>query len=235
MPASITVGVGWSTHFPGSLIRKFTYRQLRYAYRSPSFVADAMLARGSHLRFFTFDERLTARDLDGTANAIADSIDLLYVASHGEYSRGSSTYKFILHSGEWLVPSGNFGAAGPSVAVFDTCDLIDLADPQWHKAWRTAGPQLRLVLGFASPATSALDSTLRGQDFADSILAGDPIGPAWLRAVHANSYPGRDRAIAIGLGDDPADADWALHEMRISHLPTPRSAGIPAIRAEVCH
>lgn len=193
-----------------------------------------MIANGGHIRFIGIDERLSASDFDGSQQMLADSVDLLYVASHGEYT-SASTYRLILHADEWSVSGLNLGAGGPSVAVFDTCDLLDLNDPQWPTAWRSAGAALRLLLGFASPATVATDSTLRGQVFAEKIVGGDPIGPAWLQAVHATSYAGIDLAVAVGFGDTAEDANWALREMTLADLPTPRG-DIPAcIEIEVCH
>jgi Family of unknown function (DUF6345) len=235
MPNTVSVGIGWSTHFPGGgLIRKLKYRRLRYAYRAPAFVAEAMVADGSTLGFLNFDERLKVADLDGTNQALACSVDFLYVASHGEYT-SSSTYKLILHTGEWPVSGSDLGAGAPSVAAFDTCDLLDLNDPQWPTAWQTAGSSLRLLLGFASPATVAADSTLRGRVFAEKILAGDPIGPAWLQAVHGNSYLDTDLGVAVGFGDSLDGADWALHDMTLSDLPKPRYGGSPIIEVEACH
>lgn len=235
MPNQARVGVGWSTHFiGGGLLRQLRYRRLRYAYRAPAFVAETLVADGSKLKFLNFDEGLQVADLDGTNQALACSVDLFYIASHGEYT-STSTYKLILHSGDWQVSGLDLGNNAPSVAAFDTCDLLDLNDAQWHSAWQSAGPSLRLLLGFASPATVAIDSTLRGHDFAQKIVAGDPIGPAWLQAVHGNSYPGTDLGVAVGFGDDAADAYWALHNMTLSDLPKRRSGGLPSIQIEVCH
>lgn len=235
MPNTLRVGIGWSTHFPGGgWLNKVRYRRLRYAYRAPAFVAEGMVTDGSVLSFLRFDEALTASDLDGTTDALAGAVDFFYVASHGTCATPGQ-YKLILHSGEWAVSGADLGSSGPSVATFDTCDLVDLTDPGWVSPWLTAGPSLRLLLGFASPATVAQNSTLRGLEFATKILAGDPVAPSWLQAVHQNSYAGTDLAVAIAFGDDIADADWALHDMTLADLPSPRLPGTPTASAEVCH
>jgi len=232
--AALRIGVAWSTHFPGGgWLNKIRYRRLRYSYRAPSFVAEGMTAGGNVLSFLRFDEGLTLADLDGTTTALASAVDFFYVSSHGTCS--SSQYKLILHSGEWPVSGADLGNLGPAVATFDTCDLVDLTDANWQAPWQTAGLSLRLLLGFASPATVAENSTLRGREFTAKILAGDPIGPAWLQAVHQNGYPNTDQAIALGFGDDQADADWALHDMTLADLRKPRQLDTPVIEVAVCH
>jgi hypothetical protein len=207
---------------------------LRYAYRAPAFFAEAMIADGATIKFLRFDEALTAPDLDGTSARLAESVDFFYCASHGEYK--TSSYSLILHNADWKPSAKGLGTNRLVVAVFDTCDLLDLKDPKWPNPWiASSGPHLRLLLGFASPATVATDSTARGKAFANKIISGDPIGPAWLEAVHSTAYAGADLGVAIGFGDTTADADWALHDMKLADLPRPRKSSPPITQVEACH
>ncbi|MEV6236619.1 DUF6345 domain-containing protein [Lentzea sp. NPDC051838] len=235
MPNNLRIGVGWSTHFPRrGVLNQARCRRLRYAYRAPSFVTEEMVADGSELTFLKFDEGLAISELDGTNNALASNVDFFYVASHGTCATPPQ-YKLILHGGEWPITGADLGVNGPSVATFDTCDLVDLKHARWKAPWETAGAQLRLLLGFASAATVAENSTRRGLEFSQKIIAGDPIAQAWLQAVHHNSYQGTDLGIAIAFGDSDKDVDWVLYDMTLGDLPCPRSTGTPVIAAEVCH
>ena len=221
MPSALTIGVGWSTEFNRSFRERLQYRRLRYAYRGPSFFASAMVNAGHRVKFMRFDEGLRAPDLDGTTDRISDGVDLLYVSTHGECRK--SEYQAILYDANWRPCANGFGDSGPSVAVFETCDLIKLADADWHKPWvASAGPSLRLLLGFASLATIEQVSTKRGRLFAERILSGAPIGAAWLEAVHSTGFTGLDIGVAIGFGDSASDADWALHRLRLDDLPATR-------------
>jgi hypothetical protein len=234
MANKLSVGIGWSTHFKRSGIMSLPPRKLRYAYRAPAFFGEAMLADGANIEILRFDESLVAADLDGTSDVLAESVDFFYCASHGEYKKHS--YSMILHDSDWKPCFNGLGRDRLAVAVFDTCDLLDPSDPMWPNEWESnVGLHLRLLLGFASPATVATDSTARGKAFANKIISGDPIGPAWLEAVHGTAYAGADLAVAIGFGDDQADADWALHDMKLSDLPCPRKSSRPVTSAEVCH
>ena len=231
----VSIGIGWSSHFERPGLLSFRYRKLRYAYRAPSFFLEAILANQAEVKFLRFDEELVHEDLDGTSGKIGESADLVYFASHGEYK--AHGYSLALHDADWQPCAKGLGTGSLSVAVFDTCDLVDLNDTSWRDAWiSSVGAHLRLLLGFASPATVAPDSTVRGKAFAEEIIAGNPIGHAWLDAVHENAYPGADVAVAIAFGVDTADAQWALREMTLGDLPCPRSSPSPIVTAEaVCH
>ncbi len=234
MANKLTIGVGWSSHFKRSGLKSLLYRKLRYAYRAPAFFAEAMLADGANVKFLRFDEGLIPADLDGTSDQLAESVEFFYCASHGEYK--SPSYSLILHNADWKPCAKGLGTKTLAVAVFDTCDLVDLSDPAWPNPWiSSAGRHLRLLLGFASPATVATDSTARGKAFASKIISGDPIGPAWLEAVHGTAYAGADLGVAIGFGDDAVDADWALHSMKLADLPCPRKSSPPVTQVEACH
>jgi hypothetical protein len=230
-----SIGVGWSSHFERPGLQRLFYRKLRYAYRAPSFFMETMLAHQAHLKFLRFDEALVHGDLDGTCGQLTESADLVYFASHGEYK--AHGYSLILHGSDWKPCSTGLGTGSLSVAVFDTCDLVDLNDSSWRNDWvSNVGTHLRLLLGFASPATVATDSTVRGKAFAEQIIAGEPLGHAWLRAVHHTAYAGADVGVAIGFGTDTPDAQWALHEMTLAHLPCPRMPNSPVVAVEaVCH
>jgi hypothetical protein len=234
-PRKPSIGVGWSSHFERPGLQSLFYRKLRYAYRAPSFFLEAMLANQALLKFLRFDEALVHGDLDGTDGQLAESADLVYFASHGEYK--AHGYSLLLHESDWKPCSTGLGTGSLSVAVFDTCDLVDLNDSSWRNDWiSSVGTHLRLLLGFASPATVATDSTIRGKAFAEKIIAGEPLGHAWLRAVHDTAYAGADVGVAIGFGTDTPDAQWALHEMTLAHLPSPRIRNSPVIAVEaVCH
>jgi Family of unknown function (DUF6345) len=234
MSNSLRLGVGWSTHFRRPGLRGRMYRKLRYTYRAPAFLAEAMIANGHALGFMHFDEALPVDKLDGTVSSLAESVDLFYVSSHGQYT-SASRYQLVLHANDWPVTGASLGNGGPSVAAFDTCDLIDLTDPAWKTPWLSPGSSLRLLLGFASPATVAENSTRRGQTFAAEILADNPIGPSWLYAVHQTGYAGTDIGVAVAFGDDSADADWALHDLKLTDLPALRSSTTPKIEVETCH
>src|SRR5258708_8380206 len=194
MATKLSVGVGWSSHFKRSGLKSLLYRKLRYAYRAPAFFAEAMLGHGANIKLLRFDEALISADLDGTSAPLAESVDLFYCVSHGEYKAAS--YSLILHNGDWKPCANGLGTNRLAVAVFDTCDLLDLRDPAWPNQWvSSVGPHLRLLLGFASPATVATDSTARGKAFARKIISGDPIGPAWLEAAHGTAYAGADLGV----------------------------------------
>jgi hypothetical protein len=233
MVSKLSIGVGWCSHFKRSGLKSLLYRKLRYAYRAPAFFAEAMLAKDARVKFLRFDEALVAADLDGTCSQLAE-VDLFYCASHGEYQAHS--YSLILHDADWKPCVQGLGTNRLAVAVFDTCDLLDLKDPTWRNQWvSSVGPHFRLLLGFASPATVATDSTARGKAFAAKITGGDPIGPAWLEAVHGTAYAGADLGVAIGFGDNSTDADWALHRMKLADLPCPRKSSSPVVQLKACH
>lgn len=234
MRNSLSVGVAWSTTFPRPGWRGKFVRKLRYAYRAPSFVTEGMVTAGHDLRFLKFDEACSRDLFDPVGAALASSVDFFYISTHGRIS--GRQYTCLLHAEDWPLDGSCLGQAGPSVATFDTCDLIDLADVGWRQSWESAGPALRLLLGFASPATVAENSTRRGQAFMEMILAGEPVGTSWLRAVHSTAYAGLDLAVAIGFGSDSDDASWAVRGLGLKDVPQPRhSIGLPTIEVEVCH
>ncbi|WP_159425470.1 DUF6345 domain-containing protein [Streptomyces sp. fd1-xmd] len=232
MNGSLRLGVGWSTHFDRPWPMRIFYRRLRYAYRAPSLFVERMLDTGSSIGFLRFDEELLAEDLDGTRTSLADAVDFLYLSTHGETK--SADYKVVLHGADWSPAASGLGAGGPVVAVFDTCDLLDLSEVNWMDPWsQGAGSVLRLILGFASPAAFDKSASLRGAAFAENLQAGIPIAQSWLIAVHQTSLPDTDVGVAIAIGDDDDDADYILHHSTLDNPPAPRTGSTPSIKAEV--
>jgi hypothetical protein len=227
------LGVGWSTSFKRPWPRQVLYRQLRYAYRAPAFFAAEMVSQHAELAFMRFDDDLRVDDLDGTVGSLATSVDVLYLAAHGSARNG--IYRASLHDDDWTPAEMGLGSEAPAVAVFDTCDLVDLGNPRWHAEWSkpSVGRALRLVLGFASQATVSPDTTRRGAAFARNLAVGIPLASAWLRAVHDTGFAGLDVGIAIALGDDAADAERVLREATLDALPGPRMVGSATVVHEV--
>ena len=221
-----TAGTAWSTHFSGTL-RALRHRRLRYAYRAPSFFADEWLRAGFDISFLRFDESFELEDVDGTRDALAQTVDLLYVSSHG--SSDNSGYRAILHGSDWVPALGGFGATKPAVAVFDTCDLLDARDQKSLTAWEVAsvGLGLRLVLGFSTPATVGQATSLRGRAFVKNLVAGDSFVDAWAGAVIPTSYQGTDEPVAIALGDSQSDATSVLYHASLTAMPAPRNMPVP--------
>jgi Family of unknown function (DUF6345) len=203
-------GAAWCTHFR----RRgwTTYPRLEWNYRAAGLFATQFQNRGSkEVKQLGCDEGFTAADYDGSRARVADGLDLLYCAAHGELRNKS--FELVLHADEWEpAAAGLDGSDSPRVAVFDACNLVDLTDPNWPAPWEAvAWPRLRLLCGFASNATVGKGPTERGREFAQLLDADEPVASAWLRAVVAHSSRlQRDTAVAIGLGTDAADADDAL-------------------------
>jgi hypothetical protein len=212
-----TFGAASCTHFKrhGST----TYGRLEWGYRAVGLFAAAFEQPGaSDVRHLACDEGFEAAHFDGTQNQVADDLDLLYVAAHGELRR--NVFQLVLHAGAWEPSSAGLdGSSGPRVAVFDACNLADLNDPDWPVPWEAVvRPRLRLVCGFASNATVGKGPTERGREFAELLEANEPVAGAWLHAVvtHSSWFP-RDTAVVVGLGADKADAndvlDATLHDL----------------------
>ena len=226
MTININIGVAWSTHFQRQGLNKLWYRRLRYAYRAPSLFLEGMLAAGANVKFVTFDENLVDQDLDQGGDA--QQVDILYVATHG--MSGASGYELALHADDWPVLSGGFGDQGPAIVIFDCCDLADPTVTGWDQAWRTGkiGPQLRLVLGFASPASVSRQASIRGTAFAQE-LDTKPVTDAWFTSIQAGSYVGTDKPIAIAFGDDDVAAQQILDFTSAGSLPGPRTSQVPGM------
>jgi hypothetical protein len=226
-----TIGVGWSTYFsrPG-IFSRFTYYSLKFTYRSPAFFADAMLRGGNQSNFVRFDDDLRVEELDGTTDALAERVDIVYLCSHGEYRKGN--YQVDLHARDWMPFKSGLGHQGPRIVVFDTCHLVDLGST-WPPPWTQGqvGPALRFVLGFASEATVCSGSpSQRGRVFALNLLKGDPIADAWLDAVVTTRFSNiTEVPIAIAFGDDDLDAQAVLNQATWDTLPGPRTGTKPVV------
>ncbi|WP_427891346.1 DUF6345 domain-containing protein [Kribbella sp. GL6] len=223
---AITIGVVWATHFQRQGLNKLWYRRLRYAYRAPSLFLEGMLAAGAEAHLVTFDENLDDADLDPGGSA--QQVDILYVATHG--MRGANGFELALHANDWRLLGGGFGDNGPAIVIFDCCDLVDLTAKDWDRQWRTdrLGPELRLILGFASPASVSLQASIRGTAFARE-LATKPVTDAWFVSIQAGSYVGTDKPVAIAFGDDDQDARNVLDQLSIGALPGPRTSAVPGV------
>jgi hypothetical protein len=226
---TLTVGTGWSTHFSGTF-RAMLRRRLRYAYRAPAFFADESLRSGWTVKFVRFDGEFELDDLDGTRNALAESVELLYIASHG--TTGANGYSAILHGTDWFPAALGTGGKRPVVSVFDTCDLLDPNEPNWRTHWEkpSVGKALRLVLGFSSPATCGQATTVRGRAFVENLVAHrQNFVDAWTNAIVATSYQGTDHPVAIAFGDTAADARQIIANASLASIPAPRIANQPTV------
>jgi hypothetical protein len=155
-------------------------------------------------------------------------LDLLWVTTHGEFGRQG--YQLDLHREDLPLAAARLGYGGPNVLVLDTCDAVDLSHPTWQQLWLDAvGPDLRLVLGFSTPATVCESTSLRGRAFAQRILGGEPFASAWLDVATSSAYPGTDHPIAFALADTPQVAEQVLRTASLGNLPGPRGGSGPGV------
>jgi hypothetical protein len=230
----LRVGSGWCTSFNRPWAKKWQYRRLRFAYRAPSFFLSEMATNGLEVSYLQFDE-----DLDATAvvpggprvtpSEWTNRVDILWITPHGEFQ--AHGYQLDLHSVDVPLDNVNLGyGSGPVVVVLDTCWAVNLAAKGWKQLWSQAvGPNLRLVLGFCTPATVCETTSERGRAFAKRVLGGDRLAKAWLDVATNTSYKGTDRAVAIAFGDSQQDAQQVLNSATLWTLPGPRSGGIPVV------
>jgi hypothetical protein len=229
---TLKIGILWCTFFQR---RGFWRRplQLRDAYRPPSLFASKMRDAGHSVEFLVCDDILQLADLDGTTRTLQDSVDVLYVMTHGTFS--GTGYDVYLHAANWLPGTTGIGNANLTVAIFDTCELIDSASiAQWQTTWGNAGlgVNLRLLLGFDGSAVIDRGSAARGKAFADNLLGGSTFADAWIKAVHSTTTSQYRRAVAIGVGDTPADAQSVLTTAGIASMPAKRGTGVPSFQAK---
>ena len=111
---------------------------MRHAYRPPSLFATKMTAAAYKVECLACDDELLRSDLDGTNRAVQDSVELLYVMSHGEF--GQNGFEVLLNRGNWRPgDKPGFGHKNLVVAVFDTCHLIDTNTiSNWRAVWGNA-------------------------------------------------------------------------------------------------
>jgi Family of unknown function (DUF6345) len=225
MPNGLVVGAAWCAFFtrPG-VLSPLWYRGLKHAYRGPTLFIARMRDAGYPVEFLSCDEELTLNDFNGATRRLQESADIFYLTTHGVYAAG---YSALLHKNDWRPNASDIGRAKPVVAVFDTCFLID-STTTWEPHWAVnLGPSLRLLLGFDNLAAIDRGSALRGRAFAENLLAGDTFADAWLKAVRSTTVR-YNKAIAIAIGDDVADARSVLSSAKLTHMPGPRTSAIPA-------
>ena len=220
---ALTIGVAWCTFFKRSL---WKHRgDLRDAYRAPSLFATKMQAAGHGIEFVVCDEPLEVADFDGTRRRLQDSVDLLYILSHGAFSGAS--YDALLHLADWSPGTAGIGQTRLRVSVFDTCELIKTAAiPNWQATWGAAklGTSLRVLLGFDGTTVIDRGSAERGKAFAENLLAGSTFADAWITAVSRHVKSQYRRAVAIGVGDTVADAQAVLNTASLTALPKARAS-----------
>jgi hypothetical protein len=226
----LELGIAWCSFFkrPG-LLAPIRYPALKQAYRAPSLFTGVMRDAGATVRHFACDDALDVAAYDGSAARHDDDVHLLYVMTHGESN--ATSYTSLWNTVDWAPGVTGLGGRRLAVAVFDTCNLIDTSNhPQWTQVWQgaTLGSSLRVLLGFDGSATVDRGSAVRGKAFAELVCQGVPFADAWIRAVHNTSAfqsQGMDQAVAIGIGDSPADASSVLATASIHQMPPARTPG----------
>jgi hypothetical protein len=184
-----------------------------------------MRRAGHDVEVLSCDDLLEVKDVGKDAQAV----DIFYIMAHGTFDQAG--YSVLLHAADWQpAVAGLGGAPRLTVAIFDTCKLLDSARvPNWRAVWAVAGigPHLRLLLGFDGPAVIDRESALRGLAFAEDILAGVPFARAWVGAVAKTcGHSQYRRAVAIGIGNSPADAQVILDTASLANMPGPRGPGL---------
>ncbi len=224
----LSVGVLWCTYFDRSGNEKRRWR-LSEAYRPACLFAGVMQKAGHGVQLLVCDEELTTSDLDGKKATLHDDVEFLYVTTHGTFTQ--SGFEIFLNTSNWIVKS--LGQKNLSVAVFDTCWLIDRTQA-WKQIWAGSGigSKLRLLLGFEGQTVIDRGLALRGKGFAENLTAnGNTFADAWINAVRANAvtpYAKQNtKAVAIGIGKDVADAKLMLDTMSLANMHGVRAAGAP--------
>jgi len=224
----LKIGVLWCTFFK----RRSNWRQplqLLDAYRPPSLFASQMRDAGHDVEFLMCDDILQSSDLDGATRKLQDSVELLYVMTHGDFA--GTGYDVYLHADNWRPGATGIGHTNLAVAIFDTCKLIDTQKgSNWQAIWARAkiGAQLRLMLGFDGPVVIDRASALRGKAFAENLINGSTFAESWLEAVRQTCSNSKHRkAVAIGIGDTRTDAEAVLDTADLASIPAARGAGSP--------
>lgn len=197
----VCIETGWCTRFRRRGGQWFAPRDLQSAYRAPSLFAQQMVRNGALHHLVTCDE-----DFDPTGSWCPFR-SITYLCSHGRLVDGA--YRLSIHDRDI-----DLRGIRAEIVVIDACDVIDQ-----HPAasWlNQLHPYVRIVLGFQGRATNDPGSALRGRVFADLLLAGDPVGDAWINAVtqtaHFGPYGPYDNPAVIAIGDTTAEAKhiaWA--------------------------
>jgi|ERR1700723_593346 len=220
---SLEIGILWCGNFNRSgLVNKINIRPLRFAYRAPSLFLSRMRAAGNDIRFLYCDEDLRLADLDGSARTLQNEVDILYITTHGSFAPAG--YEAFLDTQNWSPGVTGIGSSKLSVALFDTCELID-GTQNWQTIWSSAklGRNLRVLLGFDGLAAIDRGSAGRGAAFADNLVNGQTFADAWINAVRSTSSSQFSKAVAIGIGDTQADAKSVLTTSTLNSPPGPRT------------
>src|SRR5436309_482398 len=142
MSQALEIGILWCSYFNRSFWS--SPGKLEHAYRPPTLFASKMRDGGHEVQFLLCDEILHISDLDGTSRTLQDGVQVLYVMTHGEFLM--TGYEVGLHQTNWKPGTTGIGQNNLTVAIFDTCELIDTAKiSNWQSVWGTSilGPNLR--------------------------------------------------------------------------------------------
>lgn len=182
---------------------------------------------GHAVEVLVCDEELRLADLDGTTRNLPDSVDLLYLMTHGTFG---SQYVATLEATDWIPALKGLGGNRLAVVVFDTCWLIDSKE-DWQTSWANGlGLSVNLLLGFEGPAPIDRASALRGKAFADELVNGKTYADAWIRAVNSTTVSRHSKAVAVGVGDSAADAQNVLDTASLAVVPPARMNLTPSLK-----
>ncbi len=207
-----TVGALWCGLFdhPGRFAH-IRVPDLRFAYRGPSLFLSIIRQRGSQIAFLIADEDMSDACFPLPPKAGQEAA-LVYLCTHGKCP--ASGYEAYLNRGTWKPGKTRFNKELPIVMVLDTCNLIEGAHG-WETGWANAlrGGSVRLLLGFMGLTSIDPGSSLRGKAFAENLVSQKKMSyaDAWIDAVRTQAVTENRHAIAIGVGDSPADAEEMLH------------------------
>lgn len=183
---------------------------LDFAYRGPSLFLSEIRKNGAEVAFLLNDERITQHSLRSHAGEIGKA-SLVYLCTHGKCP--PSGYEAYLHQDKWHLGKAYFNAGAPNVLVFDTCNLIE-ADHGWENSWADVlrGGSVHLLLGFKGLTSIDPASSRRGTAFAENLSSPKKMShaDAWIAAVDRTAVTRNSRAVAIGVGKTPTDAESKL-------------------------
>src|SRR6266542_2360556 len=115
----LKIGVAWCTEFARRTRWTpswWSHPSLPEVGRGPVLFAGLMRERSrATVEMIALDEKLEVGALDGTSGRVAESVDLFYLATHGEFK--NQEYFADLHAADWSPTISGLGAGGPAVAV----------------------------------------------------------------------------------------------------------------------
>lgn len=222
----LEVGAAWCGFYkrPG-LLSGLKYWALPHANRGPSLFLHTMRDAGHDIGLLSCDESLELTDFSSAqarygSKKIHESAEIFYLMTHGLFD--GKGYRACLYDQDWWPSVTGLGGGNTVITVFDTCYLID-SSLNWRAIWTGAnpGPTLRLMLGFDNLAAADRGTALRGKAFAENLLKGQTFVDAWFAAVSATTSV-YNKAVAIGIGETPADARRVLQTASLAAMPGPR-------------